>query len=202
MATRCPQHSKWSPQRSVSGPSATRRAKLVATPQTHVLPHASALNLKPCGLSNLTRFIRGPSLRDRGGEQEKKYTQHTCDAARVRADPRSTTIGPRRRQECAEEVSLIIPEQALRRTVGRTLTGAQWPPGDHNTASGRPREVCPARRRPAGEVGGNAAKACFTSRKRSELEAVRHVESDKIRGPSLRDRGGEQERSAGQKTYT
>ena len=35
-----------------------------------------------------------------------------------------------------------------------------------------------------GEVGGNAANACFTSRKRSELEAVRPVESAKIRGPS------------------
>jgi hypothetical protein len=83
------------------------------------------------------------------------------------------------------------------------MTVAQWPLGDHNTASGRPpREVRPARRRPAGEGGGNAANACFTSRKRSELEAVRPVESDKIRGPSLRDRGGEQERSAAQNKYT
>jgi hypothetical protein len=84
--------------RPVGDPS----AKLVATPQTRALPHASALNLKPCGLSNLTRFVarqvRGPSLRDRG-EQERSAAQQTCTHApakrpRVRADPRSATIAP------------------------------------------------------------------------------------------------------------
>ena len=45
-------------------------------------------------------------------------------------------------------------------------------------------QVCPASRRPVGEVGGNAAtNAGLTSRKRAELEAVRSVESDMIRGP-------------------
>ena len=109
-------------------------AKVVATPQTRALPHASALNLKPCGLSNLPRFVarqvRGPSLRDRG-EQERSaaqqtYTTHTLAMRpRVRADPRSATIGPH--DGAPEHAEEGTAEHLQHRTAGSFHVLAAWP---------------------------------------------------------------------------
>ena len=103
-------------------------------PQTCALPRASALNLKPGGLSNLPRFVarqvRGPSLRDRG-EQERSaaqqtYTAHTLAMRpRVRADPRLATIGPHNgAPEHAEEGTA---EHLQHRTAGSFHVLAAWP---------------------------------------------------------------------------
>jgi hypothetical protein len=59
-------------------------AKLVATPQTRALPRASALNLTPCGLSRLTRFVARHSETvesRREAPVRKNIRTHTCDAA-------------------------------------------------------------------------------------------------------------------------